>query len=227
MMSNRTTLAARIAATAQVMGTTLSDDAMKMMVADLERWPVDEVAMALTRVRHECQGRLALANILERIPSYMASRPPTAEQAWEMALKERIWDEDATVVLPNAIMRSFPHALWAEGNKIAARMTFKDNYAIESVKPDAFETDVSLGFEETARRPAIESAVREGRLPKGHSAPLLEAPEADDEGERQKTADLIGETVAKMKREQRRTDLEQREPAPRYQPGEPLPSEPL
>ena len=57
-------------------GPELKASAIEMMVEDLKGLPADEVLTALARCRRECRGRLALVDILDRIPSYRGYRPP-------------------------------------------------------------------------------------------------------------------------------------------------------
>ncbi|MCE2519846.1 MAG: hypothetical protein J4G15_08475 [Alphaproteobacteria bacterium] len=92
MTAPRAALVARLAATAEVIGSTLSEDALAIMETGLERWPAGEVAHALHRVRSECRGRLALADVLERIPAWKQSRLQSVDEAWEQALAARMWD---------------------------------------------------------------------------------------------------------------------------------------
>ena len=62
------------------------------------------------------------ADLIARLPN----QPPGSEQAWEMAVAAKLWDEDATVVIPQAIFTAFPFALWPD--TVAARMAFKEAY---------------------------------------------------------------------------------------------------
>ena len=45
----------------------------------------------------ECKNRISLADVLDRLPGTLG-----AEAAWALALKHRIYDEDATVIVPVA-----------------------------------------------------------------------------------------------------------------------------
>ena len=214
MTDPREALLKRLQATAEVMGAKLSDNALVVMAADLSNHPPAHVAEALTRCRRECSGRLALADIIKRLPGRLS-----ADEAWEKAMAGRVWDEDATIVLPNAIMRAFPYALWDAGDKVAARRSFIDRYEREAVKPDAFEADVSFGYDAEGRAPAIEGAVRAGMLPDETGKRLLPAPAADmSEDERERIADLMRETVKRLHRG------ESPPPVTDYQEGELLPS---
>ena len=43
-------------------------------------------------------------------------------------MKSRLWDEDATIVVSTAVFRAFPFAVWGMGDKVGARMAFKEAY---------------------------------------------------------------------------------------------------
>ena len=99
------------------------------------------------------------ADIIRHIPVNPNRQVVGADTAWEMAMRLNIGDEDATIVAPAAIMEAFPHALWKAGDKIAARMAFKDAY------PSALATYgmsyiVSLGNNAAGREPVIMEAVK-------------------------------------------------------------------
>ena len=161
-------LTALIAQVSEVVGRTLSIEAIALMAARLEREDRALVNKALMRCMDECKGRLALADILDRMPS----RPMGADAAWEMAMQLGIGDEDATVVAPQAILQAFPYALWGNGDKIAARMAFKDAF------PSAQEAHgmgyiVSEGNDPDGREPAIMEALRCNLIPSRMAQRLL------------------------------------------------------
>ena len=72
----------------------------------------------------EHKGRLSLAVIIERLDANGLG----VDAAWELAVRARLWDDDATIVIPAAIIQAWPHALWKAGDKVGARMAFKDAY---------------------------------------------------------------------------------------------------
>ena len=144
-----------IAQVSEVVGDTLSANAIAMIAGRLEKEDLPTVEKALMRCMDECRWRLTLADILDRMPS----RPIGADAAWEVAMRLNIGDEDATMVAPAAIMEAFPHALWNSGDKIAARVAFKDAY------PSALATYgmshiVSLGNNAAGREPVIMEALK-------------------------------------------------------------------
>ena len=216
-MKDRIALVKGVAATAEVMGTKLTDQALAIMAAELERWPPSEVGRALRLVRTETTGRLTLAGILERIPSWKAAQPPTADEAWEKAIASKLWDEDVTVTVSNAIFRAFPFELWRLKDKIAARRAFIDAYGRESVKSDAHEPHQSLGYVPEGRGSALESDL-DGQRRLEHLAQR----EPPTDAEKARVAQLIEDLRKKMAADARA----ERPPTPAYQDGEPLPSVP-
>ena len=73
------------------------------------------------------------ADIIRHLP---ADRNPImgADAAWEVAMKSRLWDEDATIVVPAAVLMAFPFGIWGMGDKVGARMAFKDAYPAAACK---------------------------------------------------------------------------------------------
>ena len=148
-------LTALIAQVSEVVGRTLSAEAIALMAARLEREDRAFVTKALIRCMDECKGRLALADILDRMPS----RPTGADAAWELAIQLDVGNEDRTVVAPLAILTAFPCGLWNSGDKIAARMAFKDAFPAAQAA-HGMDYIVSLGNDPYGREPAIMEAVR-------------------------------------------------------------------
>ena len=170
-MSKRTELAKAIGVTAELTQTELSTDALRMMVADLERYPEQWIAGALTRCRRELKGRLTLADILAR----MDDGRPGAEEAWAMLPK----DEAVTAVWTEEMRDAFAIAspLLDEGDTIAARMAFKEAYlagiqrAREGAMPPLWSA--TLGHDPHGRERILLDAVQRGRLATGYVAALL------------------------------------------------------
>ena len=178
----RKNIARGLAITAEVCGSQLSEGAIAVMVEELATYESEDVSEALRRVMREHTGRLSLAVIIERIDDPNA--PMGADQAWAIAVEARIWDEQATLVIPTAIMQAWPHSLWNTGDKVAARMAFKSAYQ-QRLAECGDEIFVSLGYDPNGRRSAIEEAVRNGVITQARAIALL--PELDAE-ERRATA---------------------------------------
>ena len=103
------------------------------------------------------------ADIIRHLPAGQ-STVMGADAAWEIAMQLGIGHEDATVIAPAAILTAFPHALWRAGDKVAARMAFKDKFPAALVTHGMGYT-VSEGCEPEGREPAIMEAVRRNLIP--------------------------------------------------------------
>jgi hypothetical protein len=178
-----------IVATAQVMGTDLSEDAARMMCADLAEYPEPQVMVALQRTRREVKGRISVADVIARIDDGR----PGPEEAWSMIPRS----EEQTAVWTDEIANAHSAAapLLALGDEVAARMAFKEAYVRLVTQARAARSPVvwrvSLGWDKAGREPAIARAVDQGRitvdtarraLPSGHfeerDAYRLNAPES-------------------------------------------------
>lgn len=174
----RVDLIQALAVTAELTGTQLSEPAARVMASDLAAYPLQQVLGALTRCRRELKGRLTIAAIIERLDDGR----PGPEEAWAMIPQ----DERTSVVWTTEMAEAFgvAHPLIASGDIIAARMAFRETYAALLTKARADQTPVrwmpSLGHDPGGRRPAIDEAVRKGRLTSAHAAKLLPPPEADN-----------------------------------------------
>ncbi|MEE1869057.1 hypothetical protein [Pseudomonas auratipiscis] len=155
-------LAAAICATAEAMGQEMNPGTAAMMAEDLCAYPVVAVRSALKSCRLEVKGKLAMADILQRVQA--ADGRPGKDEAWSIALTAS--DESETVVMTAEIQQAMAAAqpVLALGDKVGARMAFMSAYerlvagARAEAKPAAWS--VSLGFDPVRRVTAIESAVR-------------------------------------------------------------------
>ena len=100
------------------------------------------------------------ADIIRHLPAY---RIMGADAAWEVAMISRLWDEDATIVAPMAVFMAFPFAIWWMGDKVGARMAFKDAYPAARAKYGD-QVEVSMGYHVARRAPAVLDAVRTGLI---------------------------------------------------------------
>lgn len=164
-----------LAVTAELTGTELSKPAARVMVADLSAYPLPQVLVALSRCRRELKTRLTLAAILERLDDGR----PGANEAWAMIPQ----DENGSVVWTDEMATAFGVAapLIAAKQIIAARSAFIEAYERECAKARAELRQPrwfpSFGFDRRQRAPAIEEAVRKGRISQQRAAALLPPPE--------------------------------------------------
>ena len=88
-------LAAAICATAEAMGQEMNPGTAAMMAEDLCAYSVSAVKAALKACRFEVKGKLAMADILQRVQA--ADGRPGKDEAWAIAMTTN--DDFETVVL--------------------------------------------------------------------------------------------------------------------------------
>jgi len=161
-----------LAATAELCGARLTEAAASMLVADLAAYPEADVIAALSRVRRGGK-RFSLAAITDEM-SEVDGRPGI-EQAWAMIPT----DESASVVWTEEMAQAHGvvYELLQQGDKIAARMAFKEAYAKDVA--DAREAGIpakwsaSFGEDMLGRQRALIEAVSKKRLPADYAVSLL------------------------------------------------------
>jgi hypothetical protein len=164
-------LSEAVAMTFHAMGQDLPDMALAMICSDLEGYPMDGVATALSRCRKELR-KVTLADILERIPG----GHPGAEEAWSIVAKA-LTDEQVTIVWTQQIAEAFGRALDLNDDPVAARMAFKETYTRLVAEAREAGTRVTwtatLGWDAAGRDGPLQDAVCKGRLTQAHVAGLL------------------------------------------------------
>ena len=161
-------LAAAICATAEAMGQEMNPGTAAMMAEDLCAYSVLAVKAALKACRFEVKGKLAMADILQRVQA--ADGRPGRDEAWAIAMTTN--DEFETVVLTDEIQLALAAAkpVLDAGDKVGARMAFICAYerlvgqAREDAKPVSWH--VSVGFDANRRVQAITRAVQMQRIPR-------------------------------------------------------------
>lgn len=162
-----------IAVTAELCGRTFSPAAAMVFAGDLDGFPDHAVIAALTRCRKEVRGFLTIQDVISRIDDGR----PGAEEAWAMIPR----DEQTSVVWTDEMAQAYGKAapLLDEGDKIGARMAFKEAYA--KLVSDARDRKAppkwtpSLGEDVNGRQMALLDAVRANRMQLSHATALLEA----------------------------------------------------
>ena len=160
-------LAAAICATAEAMGQEMNPGTAAMMAEDLCAYPVPVVKAALKACRFEVKGKLAMADILQRVQT--SDGRPGKDEAWAIAMTTN--DEFETVVLTDEIQLALAAAkpVLDAGDKVGARMAFISAYerfvrqAREDMKPVNWH--VSVGFDADRRIQAVTRAVQMQRIP--------------------------------------------------------------
>lgn len=154
-------------------GTKMGDAGIAVIVGELKNHPPADVRTALSRCARESHGFLTLSDILERIPRAANHVPTNPDEAWTMAVSlVGQASEASTIVAPEAILAAFPHALWNQGDEVAARMAFKAGYPAVVAK-HGNRWGVSDGHDSSGREVAILEAVRDGRLSAKRGRALL------------------------------------------------------
>jgi len=168
-------LAAAICATAEAMGQEMNPGTAAMMAEDLCAYPVPVVKAALKACRFEVKGKLAMADILQRVQSYDGR--PGKDEAWAIAMTTS--DEFETVVLTDEIQLALSAAkpVLDAGDKVGARMAFISAYErfVRQSREDAKPVNwhVSVGFDANRRIQAVTRAMELKRIPRDHGQKYL------------------------------------------------------
>ena len=154
---------AQLTLTLELTGTKWSDDAVQAAANRLKQFPPEQTLKALTLCQAQLSRPMRLADILERIPQPEGHAPLSPDVAWEKAVGARIWDEDATIVVPKAIFMAFPLAVWNSGDQIAARRAFIEIYPAMLAKYGQ-DIEASDGLNPNGRDAVLREAVDAGRI---------------------------------------------------------------
>lgn len=162
-----------LAVTAEVCGTEFSEPAARAIVARLSAYPLESVLKALDKCQTEVTGRLSLAAIIGRIDDGR----PSADEAWSIAILAG--DEAATVVWTTETAKAYwaAAALLEGGDKVGARMAFRDVYEREVSNARQAGTvakwEATLGTDPYQREQAITQAAELNRIGREHAKGLL------------------------------------------------------
>lgn len=168
-------LASAICATAEAMGQEMNPGTAAMMAEDLCAYPVPAVKAALKACRFEVKGKLAMADILQRVQA--SDGRPGKDEAWAIAMTTN--DEFETVVLTDEIQLALAAAkpVLDAGDKIGARMAFISAYErfVGQARQDTKQVNwhVSVGFDASRRIQAVTKAVELKRIPREHGKKYL------------------------------------------------------
>jgi hypothetical protein len=169
-----------VAVTAELCGRTFTEGAARVFVEDLAGFPEQAVLRALARCRREVKGILTIQDVVSRVDDGR----PGPEEAWA----QMPFDESQSVVWTDEMANAFGVArgLLDEGEKVAARMAFKEAYirlvgeARDAGRPVSWSP--SLGYDANGRDAVLADAVAKGRLTYEHAqdlSPMLPAPTAN------------------------------------------------
>lgn len=149
-------------------------DVLRIWWASLQNYDLANVSAAFSE--YAMRGKYAPkpADILGILDRLLPDGRPGADEAWAMIPK----DEQSSVVMTEEMAEALGIArpLLDDGDKVAARMAFKEAYArivgankTAGIKPKWFP---SLGSDKTGRDLVIAEAVRLGRLSVSHAIGL-------------------------------------------------------
>jgi len=173
-------LVQQIVGTAELLGQQITPTAAAMLAEDLESYPRQVLAKALSRVRTEHTGKLTPKAIIDRIDESMGR--PAANEAWSVAMDAM--DERNTVVWTNEMAQAWSVAqpIAQARDMVGARMAFISAYErlVRTAREERRlpEVSVSIGWDAGLRTKAIEQAVSLGYLPQDKAAQYLPAPAA-------------------------------------------------
>lgn len=162
-----------VAVTAELCGRTFTAEAARVFVMDLSGFEEPAVLDALRRCRREVRGVLTVQDVVTRIDDGR----PGPDEAWAMLP----FDESKTVVWTDEMAKCWGVAvpLYAVGDKVGARMAFREAYIAEVAQArDEHRRPTwmpSLGWDVQGREGVLLEAVRLGRLKALHVMQLLPA----------------------------------------------------
>lgn len=162
-----------LAVTAEVCGTEFSEPAAKAIVAKLLTYPLPAVLNALDKCQTEVTGRLTLAAIVERIDDGR----PSADEAWSTAIQAA--DESATVVWTSETAKAYWAAasLLEQGDKVGARMAFRERYVreVSNARQEGRQVrlEATLGYDPVLREQAITQAAELNQIGYEHAKAML------------------------------------------------------
>ena len=151
-----------ILVTSELCGRTFSEGAAAVFVSDLSPYPRPQVLKALARCRKEVRGMLTISDVVSRIEDGR----PGVEEAWAMLPhtegQSAVWTDEMAQAFGVAV------GLLDAGDKIAARMAFKEAYLAEIGKARdegrRVVWRVTLGHDIHGRESVLMAAVDKGRI---------------------------------------------------------------
>lgn len=150
-------------------------DVLRIWWASLQAFDISTVSAAFSQYAQRGKFAPKPSDILEIIDRMNPDGRPGADEAWAMIPKDEYTSAVLTDEMASALAVAQP--LLNDGDKIAARMAFKDAYSrivdsnkLAGILPKWFP---SLGMDEGGRASVIADAVRLGRLGVSHAIGLV------------------------------------------------------
>lgn len=151
-----------ILVTSELCGRTFSEAAAAVFVSDLSAYPEHQVMKSLVRCRKEVRGMLKMHDVISRLDDGR----PGVEEAWAMLPhsegQSAVWTDEMATAFGVAV------GLLDAGDKVAARMAFKEAYLGEVGKSRdegrRVVWRVTLGHDIHGREAVLMAAVDKGRI---------------------------------------------------------------
>lgn len=182
-IEQREKIAELIDATAEILGSQIKPQIIKIMCDDLADYEFNEIQAALTACRREVKGRLSLKDIIDRLPK-KGDELPSADEMWG-AIYDFCTDERKTFILPEMAFKALESTnggIWEliqDGDKTGARMAFKAAYErLSQGFNGKVQYSVRLGTDTDERKTAIQAAYKQGLIDKSQALQYL--PELDE-----------------------------------------------
>ena len=162
--SEKVEFAQVIAGMAAIFRHEVKQDAVMIYWELFKNYDLSEFKLACSKCMVENKFFPVPAEIIQHIPSAQKNNHVGAEEAW--AIAEEAMNEYSTVVLTNEILEAkvICQDLYDSGDKVGARMAFKDAYnrIIKTAQPPRWK--VSEGYDKARKQDAIRNALALGRL---------------------------------------------------------------
>lgn len=160
---------------AAVFATELTTPLVKIYWDVLKEYSLSEITTACNIYIRKGKFFPKPAEIIDLVPASKAHAHIGADEAWAIVLESM--DEFKTVVMTKEILeaRAIAWPLWEEGDRVGARMAFKDAYARIIATAGRPAWSVSLGYDAAGREPAVRKAVELGRLSRDEASKYLPA----------------------------------------------------
>jgi hypothetical protein len=163
-----------VAVASEICGTTLSKPAARVFAEQLSNYDEVSTLNALNRCMRELKGRLTLSEVISRIDDGR----PGVDEAWAGLA----WDEESTAVI-TVEMEAAQSVAWSAylaGDRVGARMAFKDCYTAAVTKAREQHVPVrwivSLGWDVQGREGPIKDAMAKGRITRETAIRFLPEP---------------------------------------------------
>ena len=151
------------AATAEMLGKSFTDHQLILFAESVEKYDQKQFMDALRRVREECKF-FSLAEVISRIDDGR----PDPEEAWSLVR----FDDSETMVMNDDIGKAMgvARAAYEEGDKLGAKLAFKEKYAkvVAEARANAKPVNwfMSLGSNASGYAEPVNAALAAGRIDK-------------------------------------------------------------